>query len=186
MLRGEKVVLRAVERDDLKKLHEMSARNVELEMLGGGEWQPSSLAAWEKDFDKHVGDDFASQFVIEADGKMIGGIGLHPRSINRRSGTAEFGIQIGDPEYVGQGYGRDALTTLLDWAFFVQNFRKITLDTLASNERAIRCYTAVGFREEGRQREQEWYNGRYDDVVLMGILQREWAERRGRTAMRFG
>lgn len=185
MLRGEKVVLRAVERDDLKKMHELSAHNVELEMLAGGAWEPESLAAWEKDFDKHLEDHHKGSFAIEVDGRLIGGIDLHPWSVNRRSGVAELGIFIADPEYVGKGYGRDALTTFLDWAFFVQNYRKICLDTLGSNERAIRCYTAVGFREEGRQREHEWYNGHYDDQVIMGLLQREWAERRGRTSMRF-
>lgn len=185
MLRGERVVLRARERDDLKKAYEMSTRNVELEMLGGFAWEPAPFATWEKYFEKDLEERFKSEFAIEVDGRMIGGVGLHPHSMGRRSNVGELGIQIWERENVGKGYGRDALTVFLDWAFFVQNFRKICLDTLAANERAIRCYTAVGFREEGRLREHEWYNGRYDDLVLMGITQREWIERRSRNAMRF-
>lgn len=185
MLRGERVVLRATEREDIKRMHELVNQHIDLWMLADAEWQPAPLVAVEKDFEKHLTDEPKADFVIEVDGKLIGNVGLHTRSINRRSGTVELGISIVDPEYVGKGYGREALTIFLDWAFFVQNHRKIVLTTLGSNERAVRCYAAVGFREEGRQREQEWFNGSYDDVVWMGLLQREWAERRGQDTMRF-
>lgn len=172
MLRGEKVVLRSVEREDLKALHDL-ASNVELVMLGDGVWTPSPLAAYEKDFDEHVKDEDKSDFVIEADGKIIGEVGLHRRK-NRRAGVATLGILIYDPDYIGKGYGRDAISILLDWAFRIQNFRRIALDTMASNERAIRAYRACGFVEEGRLREHEYWNGRYVDVICMGILRSEW------------
>jgi diamine N-acetyltransferase len=179
MLRGEKVVLRTLEREDLKRLHELS-RNVELEVLAGGAWSPWPLAAWEKEFDKHLEDEDKSDFVIEADGKVIGDIGLH-RWKNRRAGTAELGVSIYDPEYLGKGYGRDAINVLLDWAFRIQNFRRISLQTLASNERAIRAYRACGFVEEGRLREHEYSNGHYQDVVMMGVLRAEWEARHATT-----
>lgn len=176
MLRGEKVVLRSVEREDLKALHEL-ASNVELVMLGDGNWVPSPLAAYEKDFDEHVKDEDKSDFVIEADGKIIGEIGLH-RWKNRRAGVATLGVGIYHPDYVGRGFGRDAISVLLDWAFRIQNFRRISLETMATNERAIRAYRACGFVEEGRLREHEYWNGRYVDVVCMGILRSEWEARR--------
>lgn len=175
MLRGEKVTLRPVERDDLKALHDLE-RNVELVMYGGSAWYPVPLAAYEKDFDEHVKDEDKSDFVIEVDGKIIGDIGLH-REKNRRAGVASLGVGINDPEYVGKGYGRDAINVLLDWAFRIQNYRRIALETMAVNERAIRAYRACGFVEEGRMRQHEYWNGQYVDVVLMGILRDEWNAR---------
>ena len=172
MLRGKKVVLRAMEREDLKRLHELES-NVELAVLADGAWNPSSLAAWEKDFDKHLEDEDKSDFVIEADGKVIGSIGLH-RWKNRRAGTASLGISIFDPEYLGKGSGRDALNLLLDWSFRIQNYRRIELETLATNERAVRSYRACGFVEEGRKRLCEYVSGEYVDVLVMGILRSEW------------
>jgi diamine N-acetyltransferase len=183
MLRGEKVTLRAIERDDLKRLHELTS-NVELELLASGSWAPWSLAAIEKDFDKHLEDPDKSEFVIEVDGKVIGTIDLQ-RWKNRRAGSATFGVSILDPEYLGKGHGRDAINTLLDWAFRIQNYRRIGLNTLATNERAIRCYEAVGFEHEGRERQAEYCNGEYLDVVIMGILREEWEARRaGRSSAR--
>ena len=176
MLRGEKVVLRPVEREDLKALHDL-ASNVELVMLGSSEWTPTPLATYEKEFDEHVKDEDKSEFVIEADGKIIGDIGLH-RWKNRRAGTATLGVGISHPDYVGKGYGRDAINVLLDWAFRIQNFRRISLETMAINERAIHAYRACGFVEEGRLREHEYWNGKYVDVICMGILRTEWETRR--------
>ena len=174
MLKGERVILRAVEREDLKRLHELE-QNVGLVLLGDGQWQPVSLVKWEKEFDKQIDEEEHSRFVIEADGRVIGGCGLHHR--NRRQGTSQFGIGIYDREYVGKGYGRDAINVLLDWAFRIQNYRRIWLETLAVNERALRSYRACGFVEEGRLRDHAYFDGAYVDVVLMGLLRPAWEAR---------
>ncbi len=174
MLRGEKVILRAVEREDLKRLHQLEG-DVELMLLGDGDWQPTPFAAAEKRFDKYLDSDEKNWFVIEVNGTVIGSIGLH--RIERRDGTAQLGISIYDREYLSQGYGRDAINVLLDWAFRIRNYRRIWLDTLANNERAIRSYRACGFVEEGRLRRHFYHNGEYVDAVLMGILREEWDAR---------
>lgn len=174
MLKGKNVRLRAVERDDLKRLHALE-QNVDLVLLGDGHWEPGSLARWEKQFDKNLDQDDPAWFVIEADDRVIGTIGLHHR--NRRESTTQFGIGIYDPEYVGRGYGREAIMLLLEWAFNVQNWRRVWLDTVAVNERAIRAYRACGFVEEGRLREHCWQNGEYVDMVLMGQLRSDWEAR---------
>src|SRR5688572_16392078 len=118
MLKGERVTLRAVERDDLKRLHELQ-RNVDLVLLGDGEWDPQPLAAREQRYDKHASDEDKAWFVIEVAGTVIGDLNLHHR--DRRSRVSAFGIGIYDPEYLGQGYGREAIGLLLDWAFRIQN-----------------------------------------------------------------
>lgn len=175
MLKGDKVTLRAVERDDLKRMHELE-RNVDLVMLGDNDWTPVPLAAWEKDYDKHLEDEDKATFVIEVEETIIGGIGLHTR--NRREGTSQFGIGIYHPDYVGKGYGRDAIQVLLEWAFLVQNYRRIWLDTLSNNERAIRAYRACSFVEEGRLRQHSFHRGTYVDLVIMGLMREEWQAQR--------
>lgn len=175
MLRGEKVVLRSLEREDLKRLHELTS-NVDLFMLSAAEWAPVPLAALEKEFDKRAEGRDHLEFAIEADGKLIGTVGLHNWR-NTRAGVGSFGIGIFDPEYVGKGYGRDALNVFLKWAFRVQNYRRIWLMTLADNERAIRAYEACGFVREGLLRQHEVFNGEPADVLVMGLLRDEWQAR---------
>lgn len=172
MLKGEKVTLRAPRREDMKRLWELEQANIELVILGYGYWEPRSLEAKEKRFDKHIENEDPTWFMIEADGKVIGDCGLH--GIDRREGVAELGIGIYDTEYVGKGYGRDAINVLLKWAFRVQCFRRIWLETSAVNGRAIRAYQACGFVEEGRLRQHVTYDGIHIDLVVMGLLRSEW------------
>lgn len=183
MLRGERVLLRAMERSDLQRWHELLNREVELVSIGFGAWEPQTLASIEARFEKGL-DEPRSQFVIETDGLVIGNTGLKHWNWDRRSGTAELYISIFDPAYLGKGYGREALELLLDWAFRTQNWRRIWLDTLGSNERAIRSYRAVGFVEEGCLRQRDYHDGVYDDLVVMGLLRDEWETRQTQGAPR--
>ena len=175
MLRGEKVILRPLERDDLKALHALHG-NIDLVILSDGDWSPESLTSWEHHFDKDLEGEDSADFVIEADGKVIGHIGLHPWR-NHRAGTASLGVGIYDPDYLGKGYGRDAIGVFLDWAFRIQNYRRIGLTAGANNERAIRAYLACGFVEEGRRRQHEYADGQYVDAVIMGLLRGDWEAR---------
>lgn len=177
MLRGKRVTLRPFERDDVKRQHELMV-NVDLVLPAYATWEPNSLAAREKWFDKSAEKEGEqTQFAIEIEGRFVGFINLHPWSVNRKAGTAMFGMAILDPEYVGKGYGREALNLFLDWAFRIQNFRRIGLISWVDNQRAIRCYKACGFVEEGREREAEYVAGNYVDIVHMGLLRREWEAR---------
>jgi RimJ/RimL family protein N-acetyltransferase len=168
MLVGKLVTLRAFTEADMPRLTEFK-NDVEVELLGGGDPpRPRSQSLVQEFFAQRVRDKDSQTFAIEADGLFIGDCGLF--NVDLRSGTAEVGIGIGDRDYWGRGYGREALRLLVDYGFRMQNFRKLWLNVHGSNERAIRCYRAVGFVEEGRLGEQVWSGGRYEDVVVMGLL----------------
>lgn len=175
MLRGEHVTLRPIEREDTATLHRLR-QNVDLYLLANERWNPTSLAKMERDFEKRLEDEESNWFVVEAGGHVLGTAGLH--SINRVAGTAAVGISLLDRERLGKGYGREAVGLLLDWAFRMQGFRRIWLEALASNERAVHAYRACGFTHEGLLRSHDFYDGGYHDVVVMGLLREEWLARR--------
>ena len=178
MLHGARITLRAITKADMPTFLKYG-NDVEVELLGGGDPpKPGTIEGWEKWYDDHVAKDNKDSvnFGIEADGKLLGMCGIW--RFNHYSNTCVLGITIGDREYWGKGYGREAMRLLLDYAFRIRNFRKVCLDTSSSNERAIRCYLACGFVEEGRLRPQLWSDGKYVDEVHMGLLKDEW-ERRG-------
>ncbi|MDQ1720903.1 MAG: hypothetical protein QOI26_637 [Pseudonocardiales bacterium] len=172
MLVGKLVTLRALTEADLPRLTEFK-NDVEFELLGGGDPpRPRTLELVREFFAEQAKDKDSPNFAIEADGVFIGDCGLF--NADRRSGTAEVGIGIGDRAYQGRGYGREALRLLVDYGFRMQNFRKLWLNVHGSNERAIRSYRAVGFVEEGRMREQAWSGDRYEDVVLMALFRSDF------------
>jgi RimJ/RimL family protein N-acetyltransferase len=56
------------------------------------------------------------------------------------------------------------------WGFQTLALHRIELEVLTSNERAIRCYEAVGFRREGVRRDAELYPDGWKDFLYMGLL----------------
>jgi RimJ/RimL family protein N-acetyltransferase len=174
MLQGKLVRLRAIEREDLPLLLAFN-NDIEVELAGGGDPPlPQSLSRLQAEFDQEAskGGRDGTHFAIEADGRFIGqAVLFNPDHVAR---TCELGIAIGDKTYWSRGYGRDAITLLTQYAFQHHNYHKIWLRVLASNQRAIRAYTACGFLEEGRLRAHVWSNGRYDDLLHMGLLRSDW------------
>ena len=102
----------------------------------------------------------------------IGTCGLF--NVSEFDQTTELGIGIGDKDFWGQGYGREVVALLTNYAFRMLNRRKVWLRVWGNNERAIRAYRACGFVEEGRLRAHVWTAGAYHDLVMMGLLRDEW------------
>lgn len=79
-------------------------------------------------------------WAVELDGVLIGRLSLREITIHQ----ARIGTYL-HPEWVGRGVGRQALFV---WIAMLQ-LPKLVLDVAADNERAIRCYRAVGFVDSG-------------------------------------
>jgi RimJ/RimL family protein N-acetyltransferase len=174
LLKGLRITLRSLEREDLPTLWVFN-NDLEVELAGGGDPHiPQSLVRLQARYEESLrhGECDGSYFAIESDGKLIGIRNLF--HFDETAQTCELGIIIGDKAYWGRGYGREAVSLLLQYAFQYRNQHKVWLRVNATNERAMRAYRACGFLEEGRQRSQVWSDGRHIDLVLMGVLREEW------------
>jgi RimJ/RimL family protein N-acetyltransferase len=100
--------------------------------------------------------------------------GMPPHLAHHRQ--AEIGIDI-MPKYQGQGYGSEAIRWITAWGFRVAGLHRISLQAFGYNEGAVRLYERLGFVVEGRNREAIWFQGRFHDNVLFGLLEHEWEER---------
>jgi diamine N-acetyltransferase len=179
-LLGRRVRLRPLERADLPRYQELFS-DAEINLLYGGLGVPENLAKLQRRYDAGEYDttDRFVLFVIEVDGTLIGAMQLS-NTENLPSRAATFGIIIGDPEYLGHGYGTEASTLLLDYAFAVLGYHKINLDLFEYNARAQAMYEKLGFVVEGRRRENHWSRGRFWDDILMGVTAEEWWTKHGR------
>ena len=81
-------------------------------------------------------------------------------------------------EYIGRGYGTDAMRVIVGYGFREMGLHRIQLSVAPFNPAGIRAYEKAGFVEEGRQRESVLHDGRWYDEVLMSILDHERAARR--------
>ena len=122
------------------------------------------------DFVKKVNDSNNDVFfaVIEKETKQhIGNIKLGP--INWVNRTAVYGRLIGEKSCWGKGYGKEIARLILHYAFTILNLNKVTAGAIADNIGSIKSNEKVGLLKEGILKQQVFSEGKYKDIVLMGI-----------------
>ena len=77
----------------------------------------------------------------------------------------------------GQGLGRACVRLLKQMAFRDLHAHRFWLDVKALNVRAQALYAGEGFVEEGRLRESVKLSEGYESLIVMGMLDREYAAR---------
>ena len=172
MIKGERVLLRPVTREDIPIQHEFY-QNIEMFTLNAGlphVYPIESAEEWYELCTKR--DENANFLAIELNGKYIGFCSL--KHNKHFPGCYYYGLTIGNPKNWGKGYGSEVTKLMNDFAFQYLGARRVGLGTNSKNERAIKCFLSCGFKEEGRQRQIQWINGSYADYVNMGILRKEW------------
>ncbi|GIK64820.1 MAG: N-acetyltransferase [Chloroflexota bacterium] len=171
MFKGTRVTLRAFTREDYTRQWAFE-NDPQLWFWDGGTPEPTSLERLLAQVDADKDDSDEVSFAIEADGQYIGHCSLHEFDAVHRH--CEISVEIGDTAYQGRGYGREVVGLLLDYAFNHRNLHRVWLKTHSANERAIRCYRACGFVEEGRLRQHLFVQGRWVDRIYMGLLRDEY------------
>ncbi len=74
----------------------------------------------------------------------------------------------------GIGYGRESFQLLMKWSFEVKKFHRAWLDCKDYNTVALNLYESSGMIREGLMRETLLTNGVYENLVVLGILDREY------------
>jgi RimJ/RimL family protein N-acetyltransferase len=177
-IRGHKVTLRALVREDLEALRTM-VNDPEV-MRTSNVYRPISdleQTAW---WERALKDPHAVWFGVEhmqgARGRLVGTcclVDIEP--VGRK---AELRVRIGDKGSWGKGLGSEACALLVRYGFRELNLERIWLRVLDDNERATKLYEKLGFVLEGRLRRSDFVGGAYHDMILMGLLRDEWAEGR--------
>jgi RimJ/RimL family protein N-acetyltransferase len=180
-LRGTRIMLREYRRDDLPWIRQWVNDPDIVCHLSDIFLYPHPLESTETFLDSMLdGSSDSRGFVIAdiTDEAYIGQVNLD--AIDWKNRVGRVGIVIGSTEYFGLGYGTEAMRLLIQFAFLEMNLNRLELDVYDFNERAIRCYLSCGFRQEGRLRERQYKNGRYVDVIQMGLLRSDWEEKNPR------
>jgi [ribosomal protein S5]-alanine N-acetyltransferase len=174
LIQGELVFLRPIERADAQLLHRWrsDAEVAEMASIAG----PKSLAQIERRAERLAQntevEDYGFIICLLADERPIGEASLF--ELDRRNGSAELGIFIGEREEWGKGYGTDAVNALVDFGFGSLRLERIWLEVWTENDRARRSYEKAGFVHEGTLRHDRYEGGRYTDGDVMSLLRDEW------------
>lgn len=142
LLKGNKVIIRSLKRDDIdkrlawEKYPDPLYSHYNLPHLSHKEREGWYLRK------KH--DPQMIYFAIEDHpGQLIGFISLY--KIDKLARDAWMGLFLGY-EFTEKGYGTDAIMTLARYFFQEARYERMFLDVASHNKRAIRCYLKCGFK----------------------------------------
>lgn len=145
LLQGSRVKLRTLTRADLQQM--AAWRPFDDPLLAEANWPQQSIDDLNRWFTRCSQDPRRLLCAVtDETGRLIGSITLRERE-GRRS--ARLGVTLA-ADFVGQGFGTEALRLFLDHYFDELGFEKIVLDVAAYNQRAIRVYQKLGFVTVGR------------------------------------
>jgi RimJ/RimL family protein N-acetyltransferase len=85
---------------------------------------------------------------------------------------AEMRKLIGDPAQRGKGLAKEASELWIRYGISVLGLKKIYVSTFHTNVRNVRLNQELGFKVEGILRNEVLVDGRYHDVLRMGL----WAD----------
>lgn len=173
---GEKVMLRTMIKDDLEELDQLISDR-EIQVLTGSVY-PITEREMEEKYERCQRTDSQIWFVILDKGtkKIIGETGFLRIFMPWR--TSDLTIEIWDKEYWGKGYGKEVSNLMFDYGFNYLNLHRLAIGVVEKNERAIRFWKSIGFREEGRQIDGFYSCGEYSDFVMMYLLEDDYRKRK--------
>jgi [ribosomal protein S5]-alanine N-acetyltransferase len=174
VLRGERVLLRGPRDSDIEDRLRHPIDPEEEDGYG---------SAWRREWDGrryHTREHLAAarrpepgvyRWAVEHNGCCVGSAGLRVDAGQHRA-TYSVGLFVAAMR--GRGLGREITRLVVTWGFGGLGLHRIELEVLAFNTRAIRCYLACGFRQEGVRREAELYPDGWKDLISMGLLRSEY------------
>lgn len=121
-------------------------------------------------------------WIIEADGEPVGLANLADMDpAHRRCAWAYY---LASPKVRGLGVGSFVEFWIIEHVFSDLGLNKLWCEVLVSNESVWRLHELYGFQREALFRQHVTKGGHEIDVVGMGLLASDWAQRREAMAQR--
>ena len=172
LLTGTRIYLSGFQEEDVTSIREWSQNEEVQRLLDAVPHKPKSEEEIKKWMNDPGHNDFRFAIRLKDDGRIIGFVELSGILWNHRVGW--IAISIGDEQSWGNGYGKEAMQSLLAYAFYELNLYRVQLTVFSYNERAIRLYESLGFTKEGSHRQFLQRDGDRYDMILYGLLADEW------------
>lgn len=175
---GEKILLRAMEPEDMEMYREM-VNDPEIERMIGGWSFPVSSVEQRQWYERAVTDKRNLRFTIELPGEgAVGMVNLVDIDWRYRSGFHGMKLRSGAPKR--QGIGTDAVMTLMYYAFEELQFVRLDGSWGEYNKKSLELYKKCGWIVEGVKEKAIFRSGRYYSLYIGGILAEGYYEAKKR------
>ncbi|MCD4783509.1 MAG: GNAT family N-acetyltransferase [Candidatus Eremiobacteraeota bacterium] len=90
------------------------------------------------------------------------------------SGIVRIGVVIGSEDYRSRGIGTEAMNLALYYLFDYKGIKRIDLDTVSFNERALKCFQKCGFKKTGEMTQVNFLDGELIHKIEMSLDKKEF------------
>lgn len=174
ILKGKIVTLRPIEREDLDFVRDL-INDPEMEKTIVGWAWPISKKDEEQWYASFRNSDCTVRYIIETEKDGVVGLtGL--ANIDWKNGSAKgAGIRV-KKGIQSKGVATDAYMTMFRFAFDELRLHRVSTSAFDDNIASLKFQEKCGCRREGIQRDAVYKNGRYKNLVTLGILAEEYRE----------
>jgi RimJ/RimL family protein N-acetyltransferase len=137
---------------------------------------PPGIEAEKEWLEKKAKEPDEIYWVVEHEGRAVGGTGIH--GIDWKHGIGTTGTAIGDKAVWGKGLGRELMQLRADFAFTQLPLRKLRSEYIDGNEASGRAQAACGYQIIGRRKAERFVDGRWRDMILTELMREDWEKRR--------
>ncbi|HXK38136.1 MAG TPA: GNAT family protein [Candidatus Paceibacterota bacterium] len=136
--------------------------------LGGDPKVKTTEKRQQEWFDRYEKSKDKKFFTICDEKIPVGFMGL--TKIDKANKHADIFIAIGASAYRGKGFGRAALSYLIDFGFNTLKLHKLSLSVAAENLKAVKFYKKSGFKLEGKIKDDYFDENKFHDTYLMALF----------------
>lgn len=130
----------------------------------------SVIQMWQKNFQ----EGSSSHFGIRYRGVLAGSISLH--AIDWNNSQASIGYYLSE-KLQGRGITIRTVKAVINHAFYELGLNRIEIRCGKDNDKSKAIPMKLGFYREGILRDGEFLNGNFHDLIVYGLLRREWQRR---------
>jgi len=166
------IVLRTLERDDLKRIQAWS-RNRNPAWLSR---EPHRLGPLDQMTMQRGENNSEREFaVLENSSKRVVGWGsVAFCNSPRRNKSADIGLVVRQDNPPHERWAEEAMRLLLAIAFDELKLHRVSWRTLCEDQETIALATQMGFEEEAKLREKVSLEGDFYDAIVFGLLARDY------------
>lgn len=171
LIKGKKVLLRAIELSDAEVLQQM-INDEEIEKMMLGYSFPVARHQQIKWIENLSNERNVFRAMIDVNGVAIGTVILS--DIDMKNGTAEIHIKLANSSERGKGYGTDAISAMLSYAFKELRLNCVICRVKEDNVASQKMFEKCGFVKDGCLRSRVYREGKYYDFYEYSILKSEY------------
>lgn len=169
-LEGENIYLREVRESDVNENYYRWMNDPDVTRYLESRFYPNSLEelrCYVTERSKDSSDVFLA-IILKNGNRHIGNIKLG--TIDWIHRFADVALLVGEKDYWGKGYASETIQLITDYAFNTLNLHKLTAGCYDLNHGSAKAFQKAGFQIEGVRKHHYFYDGRYIDSVILGIV----------------